>query len=144
MAAEAKRHVQEAKPNAHSYWLRKADADDFTRMTFQVPCDKSAHRLLNWLTEDSDERPQRIKQAVRMSETDRLSIHHVRLLAQAEDSELRRMVLAPIRARPTPEHRTVLHALVEDKDDGLRRDAQSLNAELEELRRRPLPARSVD
>ncbi|MBN1591129.1 MAG: hypothetical protein JW888_16565 [Pirellulales bacterium] len=129
-------------PGNREFQLRKANADDFVQLRLQVPCEQAADEMLAWLTENSKQHKERMSQAERMSKGDQLSDHHLRRLAKAKDAELRRLAIEPIRLRPTSERRAMLRDLLADKNTDVRAEAVKLNAELEELAARTLPARS--
>ena len=144
LVEEAKERLAEAKPGTNNYGIRQANLDDFTRLALQVPCEASARRLVEWLEEESPDHKRRIERVTLRRDRDELSICHLRALAKAENSDLRQLVLSAIRARPTSDRRAVLRTLLKDQDDGVRSDAEGLRAELDALRRQPVPRRSVD
>jgi hypothetical protein len=143
VAKAARELAAEKKPGDEGYYIRRANADEFARLRLLVPSQEAAESFLNWLTEDTKEHKRRLGDAERMAERDQLSIHHLRLLATAKAPALRRLVLAPIRLRPTPARRAVLQTLLDDNDDAVRAEAKQVQAGFEKTLAKPLPSRDV-
>jgi hypothetical protein len=61
----------------------------------------------------------------------------VAMLAEAEEAELRLLVMDTLRAHPTPAHRAILQKLVNDSDPSVRQVAEGVAADLEKLAETP-------
>ena len=86
------------------------------------------------------ERPEQLRE---LMACDRYHDDHVELLAEHSNPVFRSAALLPIQFHPTKRRRAVLETLLQDNDDRIRSEAETVSAELKKLRTSPLPVRRL-
>ncbi|MBL4886539.1 MAG: HEAT repeat domain-containing protein [Planctomycetaceae bacterium] len=141
LVLETERLINEINSDRSITSIRKAERDNYAEMARLVPCEKSAALMIQWLSEQADDRGRRVARIESLINSNRLPDQQLNAIADAEDAELRVLVLPGIEKLPTPTRQAILKKLLSDHDPAVQQQAVKVQEKLEAIRNSPHPSR---
>jgi HEAT repeat protein len=142
LVAKSEEMLSHSKTRSHSFNIYRMDRDEFAEMARQVPCEKSAELMMQWLTEKAEDHAKRVSRTKSLANSNQLPEQHLIALANSSDANLRKLVLPAIEKLPTPNRRVILKQLLSDRDPSVKKEAEDVQTMLDAIRNQTYPKRN--